>query len=242
MSGKRLKQLDGGIILQKLQNDIAYRFQDPKLLEQALSHKSFSAQNNERLEFLGDAVLNFIISAYLYEHFPGFTEGELSRTRANLVKGETLAMIAREFSLGSALRLGSGELKSGGFKRSSILADVLEAIIGAVYLEGGWVKARQVVLTFFHSRLNLEALEGLEKDPKTLLQEYLQAQKMALPDYQVIKTQGKEHDQIFTVRCEVSELSIGSDGEGKNRRQAEQVAARKVYQKLKKAGAGIEKT
>jgi len=119
---------------------------------------------------------------------------------------------------------------------------VLEAIIGAVYLEGGWVKARQVVLTFFHSRLNLEALEGLEKDPKTLLQEYLQAQKMALPDYQVIKTQGKEHDQIFTVRCEVSELSIGSDGEGKNRRQAEQVAARKVYQKLKKAGAGIEKT
>lgn len=234
MTGHPLKQIDKSSILQKLQIEIAYQFTNQQLLEQALSHKSFSSLNNERLEFLGDSALNFIISAYLYEHFPGFSEGQLSRTRANLVKGETLAKIAREFSLGAALRLGSGELKSGGFKRSSILADVVEAIIGAVYLEAGFEQARQLVLRFFKTRLDLEALEGLEKDPKTLLQEYLQAKKMALPNYQVIQTQGKEHEQVFTVRCEILGMDLFADGEAKSRRQAEQIAARKVYQQLQK--------
>jgi ribonuclease III len=234
LSGHPLKQIDNNLVLRKLQTAIGYQFKDQKLLEQALSHKSFSSQNNERLEFLGDAALNFIISAFLYENFPGFSEGQLSRTRANLVKGETLAKIAKEFSLGDALLLGSGELKSGGFKRSSILADVVEALIGAVYLESGAEQTRKLVFTFFKDRLDLGALEGLEKDPKTLLQEYLQAKKMTLPDYQVVKTQGKEHEQIFTVRCEISELALSSHGEGKSRRQAEQIAARKVYQLLKK--------
>lgn len=210
---------------------IGYRFREPRLLRQALTHRSRSANHNERLEFLGDGVLNCIIAALLYERFPRLTEGELSRMRASLVNQESLFNAAQSLKLGEALQLGEGELKSGGFRRPSILADALEAVIGAVFLDGGFDAARQVVVARFGPII--AAIDPLTqgKDPKTLLQEYLQGRRLPLPKYVVIGTSGEAHDQRFEVECVIEDLDIRCRGEGASRRAAEQEAARAAYER-----------
>jgi len=209
---------------------IGYRFDDPEILRRALTHRSFSTAHNERLEFLGDSVINCAVALELYQKFPQLAEGELSRLRASLVNQQSLAAIAQRLDLGEQLRLGEGELKSGGARRPSILADAAEAVIGAAFLDGGFTAARAVVKTIFGS-----ALDGIDpatsgKDPKTLLQEYLQARKMALPQYAVVATRGEAHEQQFQVECLVPELGVRSQGEGTSRRSAEQEAARQAYE------------
>lgn len=204
---------------------IDYRFTDTALLTTALTHRSASNTNNERMEFLGDSILSYIISIELYERFPQAQEGELSRVRASLVKGETLAKLAREISLGDFLALGSGELKSGGYRRSSILADAFEALIGAIYLDGGLEPARSFVLKFLTQRLDECDPGKLRKDPKTRLQEYLQARSLELPEYKVIAIEGEAHKQFFKVDCHVPEIDQPFHGEGSSRRKAEQMAA-----------------
>ena len=210
-----------------------YQFRRLELLEQALTHRSFSrGNNNERLEFLGDSILNLIISNYIYARFGEASEGELSRFRAALVKEATLAQVAREIELGDLIRLGSGELKSGGFRRDSILSDALEAVIGAIYLDSDFVQTEQVVLKLFRDRLERLDVETILKDPKTRLQEYLQAQKMKLPAYRVTATSGRAHDQIFTVSCSLDELGIEASGRGSSRKKAEQQAAQQILNRL----------
>jgi ribonuclease-3 len=212
----------------KLTRFLGYEFKDGQLLKTALTHRSLGKNNNERLEFLGDSILGWIIAEALYQQFPFAKEGQLSRLRARLIKGQTLAKIAAEFNLGDYLRLGQGELKSGGFRRVSTLADALEAIIGAIYLDSDIDTCRRVVLSWFNNRLEGLSLASNLKDPKTLLQEYLQAHKYALPDYQVISTTGKEHEQVFKVVCRVDPLSKEVMGKGSSRRFAEQDAAHKI--------------
>ena len=185
--------------LSPLARRIGYAFHDEALLQQALTHRSAGSRNNERLEFLGDAVLSLVIADALYQLKPDFAEGELSRTRASLVRGETLARVAQEIELGEYLNLGVGELKSGGFERGSILSDCVEAIIGAVYLEGGYASARAVILKLFDSRLRDLPDVELMKDPKTRLQEALQGQALGLPEYEVLEKSGKSHEQVFRV-------------------------------------------
>jgi len=205
---------------------LEYRFRDPALLRVALVHRSAHRRhNNERLEFLGDSVLNLVISAELFHRRPGASEGELSRLRANLVRKETLAEIAQDLGLGASLVLGAGELKSGGHRRSSILADALEAVLGAIYLDGGHESARREILRLFSPRL--EHLPGHEelKDPKTRLQEELQARGLPLPDYDIVETQGDAHARRFRVHCRVASLGLSVHGEGTSRRKAEQQAA-----------------
>lgn len=210
----------------RLQKAIGYTFSDSALLEQALSHRSFSRRNNERLEFLGDAILNCTIAQALFERFPKAREGQMSRLRAHLVKGDTLAELAREFSLGDHLKLGSGELKSGGFRRDSILADAVEAIIGAISLDADLQTAQNTLLAWFESRLsNMNLTENI-KDSKTRLQEYLQARKMALPLYEVVNITGEAHQQSFKVHCTVESVTEPFEGVGSSRRMAEQEAAR----------------
>lgn len=215
--------------LSATERGIGYHFREPGLLRQALTHRSHGASHNERLEFLGDGVLNCIIAALLFERFPRLTEGELSRTRASLVNQESLFNVARSLKLGEALKLGEGELKSGGFRRPSILADALEAVIGAVFLDGGFDAARAVVGVCFDPIIaGIDPrIEG--KDPKTLLQEHLQARRLPLPKYVVIGTYGEAHDQRFEVECLIDELAIRCRGEGTSRRAAEQGAARAAY-------------
>ena len=211
-----------------------YQFRQQDLLEQALTHRSYSrSSNNERLEFLGDSILNLIISNHIYLRFTEADEGELSRLRASLVKKETLAQVAIGIGLGDHIHLGGGELKSGGYRRASILSDALEAIIGAVYLDSDYEQTETTVLHLFESRL-----QGIDKsanlrDPKTQLQEYLQAHKKNLPRYRVEQTSGKSHDQVFTVSCKVSDLDLQTKGKGSSRKKAEQQAARKVLDQLK---------
>lgn len=215
--------------MKKLMQKLGYEFQTLSLLEKALTHRSAGAKNNERMEFLGDAVLGFIIATQLFHQYPHADEGELSRLRANLVNENVLAEMAIEFNLGEYLRLGSGELKSGGARRKSILADALEAMIGAVYLDANITVCQEVVLKWFDSRLNNpEAMENL-KDPKSLLQEYLQAKKYSLPEYQLISTTGDAHSQHFHVSCEVSGLKHRTEGVGSTRRGAEQMAAQEYF-------------
>lgn len=209
-----------------LQKQLDYRFKDEVLLQLALTHRSHGGNNNERLEFLGDSILNFIISEDLYTRFPQAREGQLSRLRARLVKGMTLAEIAREFGLGDHLRLGSGELKSGGFRRESILADALESVIGAIYLDGGFEVCRERVLHWYEGRLGALSLKDTLKDPKTKLQEFLQSRQLALPRYEVVAIEGEAHAQTFHVRCFVESLSEATTGIGSSRRLAEQQAAR----------------
>lgn len=205
---------------------LGYHFHQPLLLEQALTHRSAAGPNNERLEFLGDAILNLAISTELFRVCPRADEGELSRLRSSLVKGETLARLARELGIGDFLRLGSGELKSGGFRRDSILADALEAIFGAVYLDGGLESCRQLILRLYQDLLDqLPPTEEL-KDPKTRLQEYLQGRQLALPVYTVLAVTGEAHAQSFTVECSVDELRTVAVGA--SRRKAEQEAARQA--------------
>lgn len=202
-----------------------YEFEDKTLLQRALTHRSKSTNNYERLEYLGDSVLNFAISAELYDRYPDVAEGELTRLRANLVKKDTLALLARKIDLGDYLSLGSGELKSGGFDRSSILADALEAVFGAVFLDGGIEKARALIIDVYSDLLAEVTPETLQKDPKTRLQEHLQKQSFAPPEYNVIRITGEAHDQNFQVECVVPGLSEPVQGSGRSRRSAEQEAA-----------------
>lgn len=202
-----------------------YRFNDMALLRRALTHRSHSGQHNERLEFLGDSVLNFVIASLLYEQFPDMDEGDLSRLRANLVKQSALADIAQNLSLSRYLRLGEGELKSGGFRRPSILSDALEAVFGAVFLDGGFTAAQGVVARQYEKILANINPVTLGKDPKTLLQELLQARRRDLPVYTVISTHGAAHDQLFEVECRIEQLDISVTASGSSRRAAEQGAA-----------------
>jgi len=209
---------------------IGYRFNDPELLRRALTHRSYSTANNERLEFLGDSVVNCAVALELYHKFPQLSEGELSRLRASLVSQPSLFAIAKHFEFGDQLLLGEGELKSGGFRRPSILADAVEAVIGAAFLDGGFDRARDVVRTLFASDLDTIDPRTTGKDPKTLLQEYLQGRSIALPQYAIIATRGEAHEQLFQVECVIPELNIRSLGEGANRRSAEQNAAHQAYE------------
>jgi len=219
--------------LTPLSRTIAYAFQQPQLLELAMTHRSFNgAENNERLEFLGDSILNFVIGEALFQKFPQAREGQLSRLRASLVKGVTLTKVANQLALGPYLRLGPGELKSGGSRRESILGDAVESIIGAVYLDGGMEQAKALILSWFESRLQVISLQDTSKDNKTLLQETLQASKLGLPVYEIVDVTGKSHAQQFVVDCRVDELDLSARAEGQSRRQAEQIAAGKILTEL----------
>jgi ribonuclease-3 len=218
--------------LDVLQERLGHRFRDGRLFAQALTHRSHSTPHNERLEFLGDGVLNCIVAAELYTRFTDLREGELSRLRASLVREQRLHELASGLALGDSLRLGEGELKSGGFRRPSILADGLEALIGAVYLDGGFEAARAVVVRLYRPLLETLDASGAEKDPKTQLQEWLQSRKYALPQYSVIATRGAAHDQRFEVECVVRELDLRTVGTGTSRRLAEQEAARMAFERL----------
>lgn len=209
---------------------VGHRFSDIELLRRALTHRSHGAAHNERLEFLGDSVVNCAVALELYQKFPRLAEGELSRLRANLVNQQSLAAIAQRFAFGEHLYLGEGEIKSGGARRPSMLADAVEAVIGAAFLDGGFGAARQVVLALFGGALDTIDPVASGKDPKTLLQEYLQARKIALPLYAVVATRGEAHEQQFQVECVIPELGIRSLGEGASRRSAEQEAARQAYE------------
>lgn len=205
---------------------LGYTFRDPALLDLALSHRSVSQhRNNERLEFLGDAQLSQVISRWLFEHFPEASEGQLTRMRAQLVRGQTLAELAREMSLGDFLTLGEGELKSGGFRRESILADAVEALIGAILLDGGEEACRECVLTWFAARLQQVSPRAALKDPKTRLQEWLQAHQFPLPQYELLSVRGQPPHQLFRVRCRTEADAALFDAEGSSRRRAEQQAA-----------------
>jgi len=218
--------------LNSLQDQLGYHFKDNTLLKTALTHRSAASHNNERMEFLGDAVLGYLISSELYQRFPTATEGVLSRLRSSLVKGDTLADIATQLQFGDYLILGPGELKSGGFRRRSILADALEAVIGAIYMDSDIDTVRHHLLPFFEPRLAQCDPDSVAKDPKTRLQEYLQARGNALPDYTVLNISGEAHKQMFEIECRLSELGIISTGEGSSRRKAEQQAALQALELL----------
>lgn len=209
---------------------IGYNFQGRELLRQALTHRSFGTPHNERLEFLGDSILNCVIAQALYDRFMDVREGDLSRLRANLVRQETLAEIARRIGLGDHLRLGEGELRSGGFRRPSILADGLEALFGAVFIDGGFDRARDTVMRLFEPYLTTLDPRHSGKDAKTSLQEYLQGRRLSLPQYQLNATRGEAHAQEFEVECLIPELGIRTTGRGPSRRAAEQEAARRAFE------------
>ncbi len=212
-------------------SELNYRFRDPALAQLALTHRSVGKPNNERLEFLGDALLGAIVAEMLYEVHPKASEGELSRLRAQLVNGQALAVMARELALGDGLKLGPGELKSGGFRRDSILADAFEATLAAVYLDGGFEACRETVRTLFVERI--AALRRSSKDAKTRLQEWLQAKGLPLPQYELIASHGEDHAKTFDVSCTVTEpLAFTAEARGGNRRAAEQDAAEAVLYRL----------
>lgn len=208
---------------------LGHAFGRPELLAQALTHRSHGARHNERLEFVGDAVLNCVVALALYERFPGTDEGDLSRARASLVNGETLARIARRLELGDDVRLGEGELKSGGAKRGSILADALEAVFGAVFVDGGFEAARRVIFAAYGEELANANPTTLHKDPKTRLQEWLQARRLPVPEYAVVGVHGEAHAQQFVVECRIPSLGISAGGAGSSRRAAEQDAASRAW-------------
>lgn len=222
------------IAINRLSNKIGYSFSQPDLLIQALTHRSAKGQHNERLEFLGDSILGFVIAEALFEKFPKHNEGDLTRMRSSLVKGVTLAELGRFFDLGDYLILGPGELKSGGHRRESILEDAIESIIGAVYLDSNIAQCKQLILTWFEKRLNDIKPGNEQKDPKTRLQEYLQGKKIALPVYDVIHTTGQSHNQQFTIRCMTEVLNTEVIAKGTSRRKAEQAAAKEVLLQLEK--------
>lgn len=211
--------------LQALQARLEHEFSNPRLLQQALTHRSFSADHNERVEFLGDSVLNLAVAGLLYERLSELPEGDLSRVRANLVKQDTLHKLAVQLGLPQLIRLGEGEAKSGGQKRPSILADALEAVIGAVYLDAGFDPADRLVRRLFQDVEITPHMQAIGKDPKTELQEWLQGRKMNLPIYRVVGTQGAAHQQTFDVECEISEYGRAERGIGGSRRAGEQAAA-----------------
>lgn len=218
--------------LQSLQQRLRHTFADPHLLVRALTHRSFSADHNERLEFLGDAVLNLAVADLLYEHLRAQPEGDLSRVRANLVKQDTLHGLALDLKVPDYMQLGDGEVRSGGRNRPSILADALEAIIGAVYLDGGYDAARALVRRLFEGVEINPRMAAIGKDAKTALQEWLQGRKMALPQYRVVATVGAAHQQSFEVACEIPGLQLCERGSGGSRRAGEQAAAALMLQKL----------
>jgi ribonuclease III len=212
---------------------LGYQFAQAQLLQRALTHRSYSAAHNERLEFLGDSVLNCAIAKYLYDAYPDLPEGDLSRLRSNLVNQQTLAILAQRLNLGEQLLLGEGERKSAGFRRPSILADALEALFGAVLLDADFAAAEKVVLGLYVPLIAQTDLQTLGKDAKTLLQEFLQGRKLALPNYNVVEIKGEAHAQTFIVSCEIAQLGLTTQGEGASRRVAEQVAAERAYQQIR---------
>lgn len=214
--------------LEQLQAKLNYQFSNESLLVRALTHRSHGQTNNERLEFLGDSILNFTIASMLFNHLKQEDEGDLSRVRASLVNQQTLAELAGELGLSQVLRLGEGELKSGGFRRPSILADAVEAIFGAIYLDADIHTAQNVIYRLYEPLIKTVDFKTAGKDNKTLLQELLQAKRLALPKYVVVDTRGAAHDQEFLVECRIEDLAIVTDAIGSNRRQAEQSAAAKA--------------
>jgi ribonuclease-3 len=214
---------------------VGHRFHQPDLLRRALTHRSHGAANNERLEFLGDSVVNCAVALELYHKFPELPEGELSRLRANLVNQQSLATAAQRFEFGAQLLLGEGEVKSGGARRPSILADAVEAVVGAAFLDAGFEAARGVVRALLGADMDMIDPASSGKDPKTLLQEHLQGRRMALPQYAVVATHGEAHEQLFEVECLIPELRIRSLGAGTSRRGAEQEAARHAYELASRA-------
>jgi ribonuclease-3 len=227
--------------LADLERRLGHRFANPELARQAVTHRSFGAPHNERLEFLGDSLLNCAVATLLYERFPQLPEGDLSRLRAALVNQASLSAVASKLGLGDRLRLGEGELKSGGFRRPSILADALEALLGAVYLDAGFEAVRGAVERLLGDRLESRDQLPVDKDPKTALQEHLQGRKLQLPRYSVSRTDGEAHDQTFTVECRVDDLGLAASGQGASRRAAEQAAAEGVLAQLEKP-SGRKKT
>ncbi len=211
-------------MLSELETALGYRFSDETLLASALTHRSAGQPNNERLEFLGDAVLGLIMAEALFRRHPELSEGDLSRLRSSLVRGDTLAEVARDIRLGGCLQLGPGERKSGGFRRQSILADALEALIGAIYLDGGIESADEVILHLWGGRLQSLPAAGELKDPKTRLQEYLQGRGQTLPDYHLESVSGDDHRQTFHITCTIADAGCWH-GQGPSRRRAEQAAA-----------------
>jgi ribonuclease-3 len=218
--------------LDSLERRLAYAFTRRELLTQALTHRSHGNPHNERLEFLGDGMLNCIIASLLYERFAKLPEGDLSRLRASLVNQQTLSEIAQSLGLGDMLRLGEGELKSGGFRRPSILADALEAVFGAIFLDGGFDRVRTVIGGLYEQRISEIDAGALTKDPKTTLQEYLQGKRLALPRYVVVSVSGDAHQQTFLVECESVELGVKAQGSGNSRRVAEQEAAARILAQI----------
>lgn len=220
-----------------LSKSLGHPFENPDLLKQALTHCSAGSNNNERLEFLGDALLGCVIAAELYDRYPKATEGELSRMRASLVRRESLARLAQGLDFGRYLRLGAGERKSGGHHRNSILADALEAVFGAIYLDGGFEVFRKCLLRLFSERLEAVADPEALKDAKTRLQEYLQSRQMALPEYTVVDVSGDPHAQSFQVQCSLTDSDLPpAQGSAGSRRQAEQKAARRMLEQLENSG------
>ncbi|MBN2688989.1 MAG: ribonuclease III [Gammaproteobacteria bacterium] len=218
--------------MKTLEKKIGYIFKDTKLLEVALRHRSVGKTSNERMEFLGDAILNFVIAAALFRKYPHEREGTLSRLRSNLVKRDALEELAGYFDLGEYLQLGIGERKSGGHSRPSILANAVEALIGAIYLDDGIFACEKIILNWYEQKLATLSLDRI-KDPKSELQEYLQAIKKDLPVYEIINTEGKIHEQTFYVKCSVFGIDFATEGAGPSRRKAEQIAAENFLQKLK---------
>ncbi len=216
----------------KLERKLGYQFNDGELINLALTHRSANGKHNERLEFLGDSILSFVVADELYHRFPKVNEGDMSRMRATLVRGHTLAELGREFALGDYLKLGPGELKSGGFRRDSILADAVEAIIGAIYLDSDTEVVRGIILSWYQTRLDSIEPGVSQKDPKTRLQEFLQGRKKPLPVYTVTKIKGEAHNQEFTVSCDIAGVEKPVVGKGTSRRKAEQAAAELALENL----------
>lgn len=220
--------------MSEVERAIGYAFRNPEKLRQALTHRSFGVPHYERLEFLGDSVLNCVVAQALFERFAEIQEGDLSRLRANLVRKETLADIAQNLNLGEHLRLGEGELKSGGWRRPSILADSLEALIGAIFLDGGFEQAREAILRLYDPYLSNLDPRNTGKDAKTALQEFLQGRRLPLPHYQLRATRGEAHAQEFEVECQIPQYGITAIGLGPSRRAAEQEAARRAFEQIGK--------
>jgi ribonuclease-3 len=218
----------------RLEKALDYRFNQPELLRQALTHRSHSSPHNERLEFLGDSVLSCTVATLLYRRFPKLKEGELSRLRASLVRQETLADMATSLHLGDELRLGEGELKSGGFRRPSILADALEAVFGAIYLDADFAVAQRVITALYETRIGQIDPHDAGKDAKTALQEWLQARRHPVPNYTLLATHGDAHAQEFDVACTIPSLGVEAQGSGGSRRNAEQQAAQSALEQLRK--------
>ena len=225
--------------LKILEKSIKYKFKDDKLLALAMTHRSHSGMNNERLEFLGDSILNFVVADLLFKKFNDLDEGDLSRLRSQLVKEEPLSKLGNELKIGDFLNLGVGELKSSGWRRPSILADAFEALIGAIFIDGGMKSAYKFIEDSYVELIEKINPKEIYKDPKTILQEFLQAQKVPLPSYEVINVEGEAHNQLFTVTCVVSKFDVKAEGGGRNRKIAEQEAAKEAMATIEKSLYGI---